>query len=419
MDNRLTLLAAALGSRDACQIITLANVVKDDVGQVLLKAAGDYYRRDPEARMVERATLAGILKAQAVHEKAVEGVLHCLSELPQGVSADNVAAMVHAEHLRVARLRLAAALTAGQADVTGEIEALRQLERPLTTHVASTQLKAEDLLKACADRVPIYPSMLNGVFAGGLAPGHTGVVFGRPGAGKTLVVCNMAVGFLYKGKTVLHVMNEESQEALTMRYLSLMCLAPFGELQNLTHHKAETRDKCIRHAMRLVTERDPKELATMTNSPEPRNFQNLHIAQGIYDYGQVRELVAKLRPDLVIVDQLRHMGRGGDTPLHASLEQAMQGLRAHAHEAGFTGVGVTQAGQSGEGKPVLDLSDIDGAKTGLQGACDFIVGLGKGPDDEAQDRRIMSVCRNKVSGTITHFPVFIDKQHTRILDKTA
>jgi hypothetical protein len=369
---------------------------------------------------VDAVVLGGIIKAKAEtnreNETVTKALLETLQALP-AVSAPNVASIVREEHTNKARLRLAAAIAAGQ-DFAVELAALRALELPLDTS-SPTQLKADDLLKACADRVAIYPAMLNGVFAGGLAPGHTGIVFGRPGAGKTLVVCNMAVGFLYSGKTVLHVMNEESMEALTMRYLSLMCLAPYGELRNLTHHLPEIREKCIRQAMALVTETDPAKMSTMSNNPAPRNFHNLHIAHGVYNYAQVRELVSRLRPDLVIIDQVRHFGRGGDDPLHASLERVTQDLRAHAHEASFTGVGVTQAGASAEGKPILDLADIDGAKTGLQGACDFIVGLGKGPNDEADGMRTMSVCRNKISGTITAFRVSVDTQHTRLKDGGA
>jgi KaiC/GvpD/RAD55 family RecA-like ATPase len=390
-------------------------VIRDDVGKVLLKAASDYYTRDPEATHIDRGLLAGLIKAEAIHPKAAEPVVECIAELPDGVSAANVGAMIHAEHLRAARLRLAMALSSGQ-DGRAEMDALRQLDRPLAIATNVTQLRAEDLIKACADRVPIYPAMLNGVFAGGLAPGHTVIVFGRPGAGKTLVVVNMGVGFLFAGKTVLHIMNEESQEALTMRYLSLMVQSQHGELQNLTHHDAARREKCIRFCMEVATATDPEVLHKAGMTKHLRNFRNLHIAHGVYNYAQVRELVAKLKPDLVIIDQVRHFGRGGDDPLHASLERVTQDLRAHAHEAGFTGIGVTQAGASAEGKPVLDLADIDGAKTGLQGACDAIIGLGKGPNDEQSKQRVMSICRNKISGTITHFPVYIDVQHTRILE---
>lgn len=392
------LLAAALGSRDACQLIVQAAVVKDDVGQTILEAAVDYYTRDPVAMRVDPVVLRGMLAGAAIHEKAVAPVLAMLDSLPKDVSPNNVAHMVHTERQRHARLRLADALLEGR-DPTAEMDALKALDRPaiITTN---TQMGADDLLRHSADRVPIYPAKLNGVFAGGLAPGHTVVVFGRPGAGKTLVVCNIGAGFLMRGKVVLHIMNEESQEALTMRYLSLLCPSSHGMLSNLTHHIAANREECVRYAMAYVKEK--------------RNFDNLHIAHGVYSYAAVRELVARLKPDLVIVDQLRHMGRGGDDPLHATLERVTQDLRAHAHEAQFTGVGVTQAGASAEGKPVLDLADIDGAKTGLQGACDAIIGLGKGPTDEAEHKRTMSICRNKISGTITHFPVWIDEQHTLI-----
>lgn len=386
------------------------------MGRVLLKAASDYYGRDPEALHIDRGLLAGLIKAEAVHAKAAEPVVECITQLPEGVSASNVGAMIHAEHVRALRLRLAMALAGGQVDVSLEMDALRHADQPSAIATNVTQLKVDDLIKACADRVPIYPAMLNGIFAGGLAPGHTVIVFGRPGAGKTLVVVNIGVGFLYSGKVVLHIMNEESQEALTMRYLSLMVLTQHGELQNLTHHDAARREKCLRFCMQAVNETDKAELTKSGLPSHLRNFKNLHIAHGVYNYAQVRVLVAKLKPDLVIIDQVRHFGRGGDDPLHASLERVTQDLRAHAHEAGFTGIGVTQAGASAEGKQVLDLADIDGAKTGLQGACDAIVGLGKGAGDEHAKQRVMSVCRNKISGTITHFPVYIDAQHTRILE---
>lgn len=393
------LLAAALGHRDACQLIVQSAVVKDDVAQVILEAAVDYYTRDPNAMRVDRAVLRGLLAGAALHPKAVEPALAMLASLPDDVSAENVAHMVHVERQRQARLRLADALLNGHNGVD-EMETLKALDRPVILSLA-TQMGADDLLRHSADRVAIYPAKLNGVFAGGLAPGHTVVVFGRPGAGKTLVVCNIGAGFLLKGKVVLHIMNEESQEALTMRYLSLLCAnTTMGQLQMLTHHEAATREKCVRYCLDYARAH--------------RQFDKLHIAHGIYSYPAVRELVARLKPDLVIVDQLRHMGRGGDDPLHATLERVMQDLRAHAHAAQFTGVGVTQAGASAEGKPVLDLADIDGAKTGLQGACDAIIGLGKGPTDEAEHKRTMSVCRNKISGTITHFPVWIDEQHTLI-----
>lgn len=400
MDQLSLFLASCLGSRAACNVIAGANVVRDDTALVLLREVVSYYERDPNAQWVDRVVLRGLIEGSATHPKAVAGVIGLLVALPPAgtVSPDNVAAMVHQALQREARMRLQATLEVN-GDWQAALHILQDLERPAILNV-QTQLDASQLLKASSDRVPIYPAKLNAVFAGGLAPGHCIVVFGRPGAGKTLVVCNLAAGFLMSGKVVLHIMNEESQEALTMRYLSLLCPSQHGELQNLTHYSAEKRDLCVKYAMDYCKEK--------------RNLGNLHIAHGVYSYPTVRELVARLKPDMVIVDQVRHFGRGSEDALHVSLERVTQDLRQHAHEAGFTAVGVTQAGASAEGKPVLDLADIDGAKTGLQGACDAIIGVGKGPGDEVENKRTMSVCRNKISGTITHFPVWLDPQHTLI-----
>jgi len=122
--------------------------------------------------------------------------------------------------------------------------------------------------------------------------------------------------------------------------------------------------------------------------------------------------VERLSPDFVIVDQLRHVGRGGGEALHEVLEAGMMQLRAHAHEARYAAVAITQAGHSGEGKAVLDLDDIDGAKTGLQGAADWILGLGVNADLRAKNQRVVSICRNKISGVIRAFPITVEEQHT-------
>ncbi len=412
MDQLATFLAAAFASREACAVIDQANVVKDDTAKILLGAARDYYQRDPLAQWIDRTVMAGMLKGQATHPKAVAGVLAMLELVPlaSAVSAPNVAAMVQAQLVTEAKMRLQQVLETG-GDYQEALTRLRDLDRPAILSL-TTQMTAEDLLRATAERTPIYPSKLNGVFAGGLAPGHTIIVFGRPGAGKTAMVVNIAYGFLRAGKVVMHIMNEESQESLTNRYLSIMCQSSHGELQNLTHHSLERRELAVKFAMKLARETDPAQLALLSSDSSPRNFQNLHIVHGVYSYGAVRELVARLKPDMVVIDQIRHFGRGGEDSLHVVLERVTQDLRAHGHEAGFVGVGVTQAGLTGEGKAVLGLADIDGAKTGLQGACDAIIGVGCGTNDQAVTQRVISVCRNKVSGIITHFPVWLHEQHT-------
>lgn len=348
--------------------------------------------------------LEAIIRATTVREETAEAIVDILRKLPSrdklDVSPENVAHAVQQARIREIRHRLAAALENGK-PVDGFLEELREAEAP-TLQQDKTQITLEDLRREVGDRTRIHPAPINAVFSGGFAPGHAGVVFGRPGSGKTMVAVNFGCSYLTQGKRVLHIGNEESGEALMMRYLSCLMYAnatyrTLGRLESLTHQRQDVRDKALEASMTFA---------------KTRGADNLHIVHGIYGFPAVRDLVERLSPDFVIVDQLRHVGRGGGEALHEVLEAGMMQLRAHAHEARYAAVAITQAGHSGEGKAVLDLDDIDGAKTGLQGAADWILGLGVNADLRAKNQRVVSICRNKISGVIRAFPITVEEQHT-------
>lgn len=381
----------------------------------MLKAIDGYYQRDQAAQWVDRVTLCAIIKAEAVRADSaaaltdiVEGRNRQVGVLPtrdsMDVSPENVAHAVQASQVGEIRSRLAAALEFGQ-PVGGYLEELRAAEAPFSSQ-EKTQISAEDLLVEAGDRTTIHPSSVNAVFAGGFAPGHAGVIFGRPGSGKTLVAVNFGCAYLTQGKTVLHIGNEESGEALMRRYLSCLMYGnttyrTMGRLEQLNHQLAAVRERATRASMEFA---------------KSRGSDNLHIVHGIYGFPAVRELVGKLKPDFVIVDQLRHVGRGGGDALHDVLEAGMMQLRAHAHEARYAAAAITQGGMSAEGKAVLDIGDIDGAKTGLQGSTDWILGLGVTAEMRAKNQRVVSICRNKISGQIQAFPVRVEEQHTLIFN---
>jgi RecA/RadA recombinase len=406
MDNLAYLLGSCLASRAAHTVIAGALAPKSsETVRALLRAIDGYYTRDQAAVYVDPETLCAIIKAEAVRPEVAQAIIDQVKRLPTrdnlDTSPENVAHAVQAAQVREIRMRLAAALENGQ-PVDGFLEELRAAEAPQMNQ-DQTQVSLEDLKREVGDRTKLHPTPVNAVFAGGFAPGHAGVIFGRPGSGKTMVAVNFGCSYLRQGKVVLHIGNEESREALMMRYLSLLMCAnatyrSLGRLDNLTNQKAEVRNQALEASMTFAA----------------RWSSNLHIVHGVYGFPGVRELVAKVKPDFVIVDQLRHIGRQGDAALHDSLEAGMMQLRAHAHEARYAAAAITQGGQSAEGKAVLDLGDIDGAKTGLQGATDWILGLGVNSELRSKSQRVISICRNKISGQIKAFVVQVEEQHTLI-----
>lgn len=71
-------------------------------------------------------------------------------------------------------------------------------------------------------------------------------------------------------------------------------------------------------------------------------------------------------------------------------------------------IAVMQADASAEGKTWLDQSQLYGTKTGVQGEADVIIMIGRSPESAEQDKRYLSVAKNKLPGGSRTQP---DKRH--------
>ena len=66
-------------------------------------------------------------------------------------------------------------------------------------------------------------------------------------------------------------------------------------------------------------------------------------------------------------------------------------------------VSVTQAGDSAEGKAVLDMGDVDYSNTGIPSQADVMVGIGANKTHKEQGEVVFSLPKNKVSGIHEYF----------------
>jgi KaiC/GvpD/RAD55 family RecA-like ATPase len=234
----------------------------------------------------------------------------------------------------------------------------------------------------------LAPKELGSRVRGGLRPGHAVVVAARPERGKTLFGVNFASGFLSQGARVLYIGNEDPVPDLVLRLLS-----------NLTGMEEEAMFANKEKAMGIAKERGYDSCVFHGLSPGT-----------LYE---VEALVRKHQPDVVIVDQMRNIKANTENNTQR-LEEVAQGLRDIARRHSCVVVSMTQVGDSGRNKLVLNDGDIDGSNTGVPGACDVIVLIGSNEEYELRDLRMLTLAKNKRGGNHDSITVSVNRGLSRV-----
>lgn len=400
MENKI--LAATAASRDA--FASVREYISPDsmtpAGSIILKTITEYYDRDRDATSCDLEVVRELAAGKVTSGAARDQVLHTIGMIEElDISTANVVTQV----LEKRRIDVGQELT--QAILTDKPAYIRaKLLEEYNTLIHAEELDvstadeivAPDLVSLIQDNlsedrlIPIAPKSLNDRLGGGVNRGR--VIFGaaRPEVGKTALCVNASCAAAMRGFRVFYYANEEPIVDVIMRHVSNL------SGMNSKHIKENP--------------------AKAQEIAESRGLGNI-----IFVYAdrntpwEVRALAKKHRPDLLVVDQVRNLNMRCDG-MTELLERAGKALREIAASCDCVVLGITQAGDSAQGKAILSMSDIDSSKTGFQGACDVLVLMGMSPDLEAQGRRCITLAKNKVSGDHTSFYVNIDASLSRIND---
>ncbi len=228
---------------------------------------------------------------------------------------------------------------------------------------------------------------------GDLTKGTFGFVFARPETGKTTFLATIAP-FMAKqvpGHPVLWLNNEEKGDKVVTRI--------FQSALGLTQLELQSD---LAGAQRKFFE--------LTDG-------NLKF---IWDTGltkqRVERLCKKYEPSLIIYDQIDkiqgfHKEERNDLDLKAIYVWARQLAQQYAPS-----IAICQAGITGEHKRWLTMGDVDNSKTGKQGEADFILGIGKVPDEGLEGVRYLHLSKNKLKGTHSKWEVRIKPEIGRYED---
>jgi KaiC/GvpD/RAD55 family RecA-like ATPase len=386
------ILAAVLQDRSAYDAI--ADFVDADTfneqGGIIYEAIAEYYKTDNEAAFADPHIVAEDIGRSLAADKHKQMFATLVANLDDTECSPKNIVRDFIEHRRhVAGQALAAALVGGDEE---SIQRARKVYEDYDGREALGE-DSDDGGTWCgaelrsvlgqaydpANLIRVYPKSLNDRLEGGLKRGHHMVIFARPEMGKTMTVINMMCGFAEEGRKVLYCGNEDPMPDIIMRTTSrLTGRTKYEVLEDLDGADAVARERGYENiTFRSLSPGTPREIET---------------------------LLKEVRPDVLVLDQLRNLDMKNDHFTQA-LEAAAKEARAWAKRYDCVVVSVTQAGDSASGKSILDLGDCDSSNTGIPATADVMLGIGATDAHVQRGEVVFSLPKNKVSGRHEFFSV--------------
>ncbi len=389
------IIKAAISSKDAHYKITSHLDLKclSEHGAVIIKTITDYYNNDPDATEVDEESLLYKLGKHYPNKK--ESFESYFDNLPISVSVENVLEDIVLQKQEDLGMKIAAvAIEEPTSDKLGKLmEEWLSASDVVDEQRVYHETPIEELIGKVSGEnlIPIAPSMLNNKLGGGLPRQSQILIAGRPDRGKTTVAMNIAGYACQKGYKVCYFGNEDSAALMNLRILSRLT--------------SKTKPEILE---------SPKETyeAAIDNGYSNFYFVDLHPGT----IAEIRHHVEKLRPDMVVIDQIRLIQVSKKEGLTSNLEAAAIGMRSLAKEFFFVSVLVTQAGDSATNKLILDMEDIADSKTGIQGQLDLMIGVGQNEEYKQNSRVMLSFPKYK-HGNIAPFSCVISYPLNKLMTR--
>ena len=394
----LLLTAAIVGSRQAHEKLMGIGLDSTDFSEgarCVVVSSGEQYGRDPDIPRVD----LDVLRSQVVRRfgdgAMANSIMDFVATFPRDVSKINVI-----EEYRLLRLARCATMlatnlaTGNYGDETATlVDKYRQLAGGEEGEQFQERLTEDDFAEDDDEyKIELSPRSLNEFIGGGVRRGNNVTVYGRPESAKTLFALNQAATSLRNGHRVLYVANEEPAQDITIRLMARLSGKPIEQLRN-----RETLKEAFRRTREAY-----------------RNWYLLHKAG--CSARDISRQAARLRPDLIIVDQLKNLSVGHDNRA-LELDRVAQAVREIGMDHNCATISITQAGDSAQDVLNLKMNDVEWSNTGIPGAADLMIGIDVNDEYQAMDKRMLSIPKNKINGAHGAFPVWIDPQQTKYLSR--
>ena len=224
--------------------------------------------------------------------------------------------------------------------------------------------------------IPSVAQLVPGVNAGQIIIGAA-----RPNTGKTsshAYLCAGANGFAAQGAKVMVLVNEEMPNRVSARYLTAACNMKIGDIVK-NRQKAEALFNPIKDKL------------------------NITDATG-WDLDRVERAIKAYEPDIVIADMAdKFLPEGKYTAHHEQLKATYIRFRILAKQYKCAIFAMSQLSAEAEGKVFVDMSMLEGSRTGKASEADVLFCLTKTPmvegqQEEESSERHWVIVKNKLTG---------------------
>lgn len=339
------ILSAMLADRESYELVNKHLDLKawSREFQIVFGYIREYYKRDKAALFVTKEVIQEIITGSVQNPKHIDRFIGIIEEaLAVDVSIANVKHTVLQAKQQEIGLALAVAIANGKdheelVDSYRDILRFSSLDEMIGEGVEVYEGgDVDDLIEHVRNRVGllrVYPLAFNERLDGGLSGSDHVVIYARPELAKTALILTMACGFAKQGAIGIVFNNEERIERLRMR--ALCCCTGMTKIEILA---------------------DPQRAKALAAENGYHNIIFISLSPGTL--GQIDSFVDKYQPAWIVVDQIRNLAMKSENRTN-QLEAAATGVRNIGKKHNVITISVTQAGDSAEGKAVLEMGDVD------------------------------------------------------------
>lgn len=216
------------------------------------------------------------------------------------------------------------------------------------------------------ERMPMNLEIMNKVLRGGVARKTLNIIMGGVHTGKTLFLCHFAADYLSRGKNVLYISMEMSEEEITKRIDTNLLNISFDDLEQLSKEMYLKRVESLRQKTdgRLIVKEYPSTTASVTH------FKALLT--------ELR-LKKKFIPDVIMIDYINicassRLSAGSAADTYIYVKTIAEEVRGFGQECGIPIWSATQLNRSGMASSDPEMTDV-AESIGLPATCDALFAL--------------------------------------------